>query len=117
MVMSKQLRRAHDVHRPRFLPAALLAVLLLPACLGAAHRMNQPSAEQQAQADATQQQSCVTSAQMLWDTFCDHPPKTVIPAYVDNAKTARNSLAPTCKVDPAPLKRLDVCIAELETRE
>ena len=79
--------------------------------------MNQPSAEQQAQADANQQQHCVTSAQALWDAFCDHPPKTVIPAYVDNAKSARNSLAPSCKTDPAPLQRLDVCIAELETRE
>jgi hypothetical protein len=90
---------------------------LLPACFAAAQRLNQPSAEQQAQADASRQRYCEQAASIMWDTYCDHPPKKIIPDYVDGAKGSRNNLARECVNNPAPLHRLDSCISELEARE
>lgn len=96
---------------------ALILFLGLAGCTGLAHKMNQPSAEQTAQADADQSSACMSGVRQIEQSFCDHPPKPVPQAWIDSFIASRNAEAPTCKRNPEQMRELDACLADLKAKQ
>ncbi len=88
--------------------------LAVTGCYSMAHKMNQPSAEQTAQADADATSGCIDGVRRIKGAFCDHPPSPVPGAWIDSFTTSRNSMAQTCRNNPEQMRELDLCLAELK---
>jgi hypothetical protein len=97
--------------------ARILVLCGLTGCTALAHKMNQPSAEQTAQADSDATGACLNGTRQIKESFCDHPPTPVPQAWVDNFTSSRNSMAQTCKRNPEQMRELDLCLADLKAKQ
>jgi hypothetical protein len=93
---------------------SIVLALAFAGCTSMAHRMNQPSKEQTAQADADASTHCISGVKQIKSSFCDKPPSPVPQAWIDNATSSRNSMAQTCRNNPEQMRELDICLEELK---